>query len=187
MAQRKLNPNLWIDKYADYLFNYSISRVNDTVIAEDLVQETFLSALKALKQFKGDSNERTWLTSILKRKIIDHYRKTNSAKGKAEVKMDNYKNATEEGKWLEENIEDTSYKNSEMLFENEDLRMALLNCMEKLPKKHAELFKQKTILNMDTKTICKEHNITASNLWVIIHRSRMQLIECLNKEWFNRN
>ncbi len=44
-------------------------------MAEDLVQETMLSAYQARDKFRGGSSERTWLVSILKRKIIDHYRK----------------------------------------------------------------------------------------------------------------
>ena len=68
MPNHLLNPNKWIDLYADYLFNYTISRVNDREIAQDLVQETFLAGLKSMKNFKGEASERTWLISILKRK-----------------------------------------------------------------------------------------------------------------------
>ena len=73
-----INPNNWIKLYSDYLFNYTISRVNDREIARDLVSETFLSGLKSMENFSGKASERTWLTSILKRKVIDHYRKINS-------------------------------------------------------------------------------------------------------------
>jgi RNA polymerase sigma factor (sigma-70 family) len=79
-----LNPNKWIDNYADYLFNYAVVRVNDSDLAKDLVQETFFAGLKSAKNFEGKATERTWLVSILKRKVIDHYRKINSNKGKAE-------------------------------------------------------------------------------------------------------
>ena len=36
-----LNPSKWIDLYADYLYNYAISRVDNQELAKDLVQETF--------------------------------------------------------------------------------------------------------------------------------------------------
>ena len=104
MPKHQIDPNKWIDLYSDYLFNYTISRVNDRDIAQDLVQDTFLAGLKSMKNFKGEASERTWLISILKRKIIDHYRKINSNKGKAEVRM-NYNSDTEsEGDWLEERV-----------------------------------------------------------------------------------
>ena len=85
MSGHEINPNKWIDLYSDYLFNFTITRVNDREIAQDLIQETFFAGLKSMKNFKGEASERTWLISILKRKIIDHYRKINSNKGKAEV------------------------------------------------------------------------------------------------------
>ena len=75
-----LDTNKWIDNYADYLFNYAITRVNDEDIAKDLIQETFLAGVKSAKNFQGKSSERTWLVSILKRKIIDYYRNINSKK-----------------------------------------------------------------------------------------------------------
>ena len=75
MFKNQLKPNLWVDKYSDYLFNFTIIKVNDSEIAKDLISETFLAGLKSKDNFKGEASERTWLTSILKRKIIDHYRK----------------------------------------------------------------------------------------------------------------
>ncbi len=50
------------------MFYYTRSRISDVEMAKDLVQETFLSALKAMPNFQGKSNERTWLIAILKRK-----------------------------------------------------------------------------------------------------------------------
>src|SRR5690554_8123311 len=128
MSKHFINPNKWIDKYSDYLFNFTISRVNDREKAKDLVQDTFFAALKAMKNFKGEASERTWLISILKRKIIDHYRKRNSEKGKAEIKV-SYLNPDSEGDWLEENAADPFDRTAENTLENEDLRLAILKCM----------------------------------------------------------
>ncbi len=179
-----LNPDLWVDKYADYLYNYTIVRVNDREVAQDLISETFLAGLKSKKNFKGEASERTWLISILKRKIIDHYRKINSNKGKAEVHI-NYRNEDSEGDWLEENASDPFDRNAENTMENEELGLAILACLEKLNEKQAEIFKLKTIDGFDTEAICKEFNISPSNLWVIIHRARKSLADCLEKNWFN--
>ena len=52
MPEHKIEPNNWIKKYSDYLFNYTVSRVDDREIAKDLVQETFFAALKSMKNFK---------------------------------------------------------------------------------------------------------------------------------------
>lgn len=182
--KHKIDTAQWVDRYADYLFNYAITRVNDTYMAEELVQETFIAGLKSMKNFKGEATERTWLVSILKRKIIDQYRKSNSKKGQAEVRMDFSTTSEQDGDWLEEQVEDTATLNAESHLENKELGLAIEICLEKLPIKQAEVFKQKTILEQETETICKEHNISASNLWVIIHRARVQLMQCLNEEWF---
>lgn len=184
MPNHLLNPNKWIDLYADYLFNYTISRVNDREIAQDLVQETFLAGLKSMKNFKGEASERTWLISILKRKIIDHYRKINSNKGKAEVRITSNNESETEGDWLEERVADPFDKTAEDSMQNTELGEAILNCLSKLPEKQAEVFRMKTIEGIETEDICNELNITASNLWVIIHRARTAMVLCLKESWF---
>jgi len=183
MPKHQIDPNKWIELYSDYLFNYTISRVSDRDKSQDLVQDTFLAGLKSMKNFKGQASERTWLISILKRKIIDHYRKINSKKGKAEVRI-NYKDSESEGDWLEERVADPFDKTAEDNLQNSELGDAIHNCLEKLPKKQADVFKMKTILGYETEVICNELNITASNLWVIIHRARTAMAGCLKENWF---
>ncbi|WP_026753836.1 sigma-70 family RNA polymerase sigma factor [Sediminibacter sp. Hel_I_10] len=183
MPKHIIDPKKWISSYSDYLFNYTITRVNDREIAKDLVQDTFVAGLKSMKNFKGEASERTWLISILKRKIIDHYRKINSKKGKAEVRM-TYNSDENEGDWLEERVADPFDKTAQDTIENAELGDAIYKCMAKLPNKQAQVFKMKTILNYETEAICNELNITASNLWVIIHRARTALAECMQKTWY---
>jgi len=183
MPKHEIHPDKWIDLYADYLFNYTVTRVSDREIAQDLVQDTFFAGLKSMKNFKGEASERTWLISILKRKIIDHYRKINSNKGKAEVRIQ-YNDAETEGDWLEERVADPFDKTAEDDMQNSELGDAIHNCLSKLPKKQSDVFKMKTILNYETEVICNELNITASNLWVIIHRARTAMADCLKENWF---
>lgn len=184
MSLHTLNPDLWVDSYADYLFNFAVGRVSDPEVAKDLVSETFLAGLKSAKNFKGDAAERTWLIAILKRKVIDHYRKSNSKKGKAEVRMNYSASSDAEGDWLEEQVADpfSTLENSAM--ENEELGLAIHGCIAKLPKKQALVFTMKTIQGISTEDICNELEINPSNLWVMIHRARTGLMECLNKNWF---
>lgn len=182
MPKHKLDPNVWVDHYSDYLFNFTIVRVNNSEIAKDLISETFLAGLKSKDNFKGEASERTWLISILKRKIIDHYRKINSKKGKAEVRM-TYNDEESEGDWLEERVSDPYDRNAEDYMENQELGLAILDCLDTLKEKQATIFKMKTLDGFDTEAICNEYNITASNLWVIIHRARKAMAECLEKNW----
>ena len=184
MPNHQIDPNKWIDLYADYLFNFTISRVNDKDIAQDLVQDTFLAGLKSMKNFKGEASERTWLISILKRKIIDHYRKINSKKGKAEVRMTYNSDSETEGDWLEERVADPYDRTAEDTIENNELSDAIFDCLNKLPEKQATVFKMKTIQGFDTEAICNDLGITPSNLWVIIHRARTAMAICMKKNWF---
>jgi len=184
MIKHQLDPNKWVDLYSDYLFNFTIVRVSDSEIAKDLISETFLAGLKSKDNFKGEATERTWLISILKRKIIDHYRKINSNKGKAEVRI-TYKNEESEGDWLEEHVSDPFDKTAEDTMENTELGLAIINCLGSINEKQAMIFKMKTIDNFDTEAICNEFDISASNLWVIIHRARKAMAECMEKTWFN--
>ncbi|MCL7762033.1 sigma-70 family RNA polymerase sigma factor [Polaribacter sp. Z014] len=180
-----LNTDKWIDNYADYMYNYAVVRVNNGDLAKDLVQDTFFAGLKSAKNFQGKSTERTWLISILKRKIIDHYRKINSKKGQAEVRMNFYDDGENEGNWIEERVPQSWDNQSEKTIENEELKSQLESCIDALPEKYAMVFRMKTIQEFETEEICKELDITASNLWVIIHRARTQLRKCMEDNWFN--
>jgi len=184
MPINELNPQKWVDAYADYLFNYAVARVSDPEIAKDLVQETFFAGLNSAKNYKGDAAERTWLIAILKRKVIDHYRKLNSKKGKAEVRVNYTGNTDEEGDWLEERVADPFSKGGDDALENEELGIAIQDCISKLPKKQSLVFKMKTIQGMETEDICNELGINPSNLWVMIHRARTSLMGCMNQNWF---
>ena len=79
------NPKNWVVNYADYLYNYAVTRINDDELARDLVQETFLAALEKVEKFEGRSKEGTWLTAILRNKIIDVYRKKSASLLKQEI------------------------------------------------------------------------------------------------------
>lgn len=184
MERHQLHPENWVDQYADYLFNYAVSRVSDAELAKDLVQETFFAGLKSAKNYKGTAAERTWLIAILKRKVIDHYRKSNSKKGKAEVRMSYSSHSDTDGDWLEEQVADPISTLENDGIENEELGFAIQECISRLPKKQSLVFTMKTIQGMSTEDICKELGINPSNLWVMIHRARTALMGCLNQNWF---
>jgi RNA polymerase sigma-70 factor (ECF subfamily) len=179
-----LNPDKWIDLYADYLYNYAITRVDGQDLAKDLVQETFFSGIKGKDNFRGQAAERTWLVSILKRKIIDHYRKINSAKGQKEVRMNFYEEGEKKGSWIEEMVPQSWGNDAEKEIENTELKDSLEACIQNLPEKYRIVFMLKTVQNYETEEICNELGITASNLWVIIHRARIQLRNCMEENWF---
>ena len=186
-----LKPQNWVDEHGNYLYNFAIVRVNDRDKAEDLVQETFLAGLKAKDKFQGKSSERTWLISILKRKIIDTYRKQYSSKVSS---MADYEHnisdgdfyRTEDpfkGHWLEGKGPHSNSLLPEGEIEQDELREVIRLCIKHLPPNLAAAFVMKMIDEADSEEICKELGITSSNLWVMLHRARLKMRSCVETKW----
>lgn len=188
--QKILNPNNWIKTYADELYGYAMGKTSNTELAEDLVQETFLAGLKSLENFKGNSSERTWLFAILKFKIADHYRKASTKYEISNSKFSNNDDSfmanyfTEDGDWKESAAPKEWGIDFSTAIENKELGIALDNCIDKLPKNQKLLIVLKLVEEEETEKVCKELNITPTNYWVIIHRAKLQLRACLEKNWF---
>ena len=183
------DPNSWVDLHGDYLYNFAVSRVYVKELAEDLVQDTFLSAVKSFGQFQKKSAIRTWLTSILKNKIIDHYKK-KSTQNEVGQEHDPENSNQEEyfnssGRWHEATrpkLWDTDFQTP---VEKSEFYEVLNKCLEHLPTQWSAVFALKNIDDLDSKEICKELGISSSNYWVIMHRSKLELRKCMGKNWFN--
>lgn len=186
MHDTNLDPSTWIKKYGDYLYNFAIARVYDQATAQDLVQETFFSAVKAKNSFEGRSTEKTWLTSILKRKIIDHYRK--NVRNKEDNILDNNDHFQREGilkgHWEDEALPQAWEYSETQVLENTEFYKVLQGCLAHLPERMAATFSMKEIQDYSTEEVCKELDITPSNLWVLMHRAKLKLRKCLEKNWF---
>ena len=186
MAEISLNPDTWVEDYGNYLYNFAIMRVYDSELAEDLVQDTFLSAVKAKDGFLGNSSVKTWLTSILKRKIIDYFRK--NARNKEDKILDKpdffQTQGILKGHWDDNHLPDQWHFSESGLLEDTEFYKVLKGCLSKLPQKMAASFTLKEVEDYTTEEICKELDITPSNLWVMIHRAKLQLRDCLEKRWF---
>lgn len=186
MTRHSLDPNQWIHQYADALYAYTLPRVNDAALAEDIVQETFLSAWKARDSFKGEASEKSWLYRICKNKIIDHYRK----KARSIIKplsetdpSDHFFNEAEH--WTAEDQPGDWGINAQSTIENKEFYSILESCRKKLQQLQQSVFAMKYMEDMDSEEICKALDITPSNYWVLIHRAKLQLRACLEKNWIN--
>jgi len=182
-VQDSIDTSTWVDDYSDMLYNYAIVRVNDHEMAKDLVQDTFISALKGLANFQGKSSVKTWLFSIIKRKIIDHWRKQDTRQTKP---MSALGTDTEEGEQrIIERQTNGTISQIEVDYNNKELREAIMGCIQDLPDKWRGIVIDKLVEGNETEEVCKEHDVTASNLWVIIHRAKVQLRDCIELKWFN--
>jgi RNA polymerase sigma-70 factor (ECF subfamily) len=185
-----LDPENWVKEHSDYLFSFALSRLLNKDDALDLVQETFFSALKAAHSFKGESSERTWLTAILKRKIIDHYRKKSSNKenflGSIHDRDGRFQeDGRAEGHWKKE-FAPQSWLVENNTIEEEEFQRIFTGCLSFLPSTWAAVFTFKIMEELSTEDVCKELNISSSNVWTIIHRAKLQLRECITKNWFEK-
>jgi len=178
----------WVNKYADYLYSYAVARLNDEEQARDLVQETFLGALERIDKFEGRSSERTWLTAILKNKIMDVYRKRASRLGRrTEAPIESYEQHeffyAENGHWREEHWPKAFGIEEYDPLSAKEFQHVLKKCMQKLPSLWLSVFTMKHIDDEKTEMICSELNVTPANFWVIIHRTKLNLRSCLQQNW----
>ena len=185
-------PAQWPDRFGDELYRFALSRVSDSETAEELVQETFLSALNALDTFRAEASERTWLFVILRRKIIDHYRRQArvtqvsldqiSESGAGEADFFNPEN----GHWLDSQTP-VSWLNADADLEQQELHEILARCQQRLPPQQEAVFAMRFVEELSAEEICQELGLTSSNYWVIIHRAKLQLRRCLEKHGLGQN
>jgi RNA polymerase sigma-70 factor (ECF subfamily) len=185
-----LRPEDWVKTYADYLYSLALIKVSNKETAEDLVQETFLSAFKAKDTFRHGSSEKTWLTAILKNKIIDHYRKKDVLKDVSTYISDTDRGFDEhffnehDGHWMMES-EPLAWKElADAKLNRNEFNKIIQYCIQKMPTKLVPVFVAKFLDEAESEFICKEYNITSSNYWVIIHRAKVLIRSCLEKNWF---
>lgn len=191
-ANHQLEPEKWVYRYSDYLFNFACTRLSRRDIAEDMVQETFLAAWNAKDNFQSNASEKTWLTSILKNKIVDHYRKSST---KNELNIfdkdsgDNFmshffdKEGVHNGHWTDAAAPQDWKKDLRSNIEAEEFQDILRQCLSKLPERARGVFVMKIIDGEESETICKELGITPSNFWILMHRAKLQLRECMEMNW----
>ena len=182
----RLDPARWVEVHGDYLYNYAYSRVRSKELAEDLVQDTFIAGLKAGKSFKGKSSEITWLISILKRKVIDHYRKmsTRNEMVSSEFASPFHKEGSDdEGHWILDRAPKHWESELDDPVNRKEFRKILDECLANLPRKWQAVFVLRMVDGINSEKVCKELGCTSSNLWVMLHRARLKLRECIEIKW----
>lgn len=189
-TENSLDPATWLDAYGDALYKFAHFRVNNTAMAEDLVQETFLAAIKAKDRFSGRSSVKTWLTGILKNKIVDYYRKKNRTQS-MQAAADFYEREESElfsadGHWNYDNPNIPHEWNPEQVenLDRQEFMRHFRDCSQLLPEKTRQVFYMREIDGLTTNEICESLAISQQNLWTILHRARMALRGCLEKNFF---
>jgi len=180
-----VNIEAWVDEHGDALYSYALSRLRNSASAEDVVQETFLAALRSQDRYSGNSSPRTWLIGILKHKIVDLIRKESREQPLDEIEM---LEASEEmffdrkGHWRVAPADWQAHPDK--IFEQKEFMAVLACCLDHLPDRLRRLFVLRELEAQESEEICKLLEITPTNLWVMLYRARMRLRGCLTENWF---
>ena len=188
-----VNPERWVQEYGDTLFGFAALRVRDRAIAQDLVQETFLAAIKARDSFGGRSTERAWLFGILRNKLTDYYRLQSREVPLADLEslLPEEQGAfgasglTKDG-WVH-GVEPKAWETPEEILSSKEFREVLKRCLSGLPDKVAQVFVLREIDGISSDEICKDLGVSPNNVWVMLHRARMGLRRCLEVHWFGKD
>lgn len=174
------------NSHRGYLLRVAVLQLRDNHVAEDVVQDTLLAALQGASGFSGRSSLKTWLTGILKHKIVDAIRRKGREPALAsfdeECQLDDLDALFDEsGHW---DNPPADWGDPESALSRQQFLEVMQMCLEKLPPNTARVFTMREVMDLGSEEICKELSITSTNLWVILYRARMALRQCLEQNWF---
>jgi RNA polymerase sigma-70 factor (ECF subfamily) len=176
-----------LETHRRYLLRVAQMQLRDADLAEDVVQETLVAALSARGGFSGRSSVKTWLTGILKHKIVDAIRQKQRqpvvlASFDEETDLEDFDPLFKDnGAWA---APPADWGDPENALSRREFFDVMDLCLEKLPPNTARVFVMREVMELTSDEICKELTITANNLWVILYRARMALRLCLEQNWF---
>ena len=175
----------WAELYSDQLYIWAYYKTSDRETAEDLVQETFLAAVNSFQKFEVKSEPKTWLLSILRNKIADHFRKSYRNNENNTVSLSQFFDDNED--WiLNERPQNWEIAEDQHLLDNPDFSKILANCFSKLPRQWNASIVLKYIEEKESEKVCQELQISPTNYWQILHRAKLQLRKCLELNWFKK-
>jgi RNA polymerase sigma-70 factor (ECF subfamily) len=180
------DPEVWVDRHGDGLYRYALLRLRSPDLAADVVQETFLEALRVRGSFSGQSSERTWLVGILRHKILDHYRRTG--RGQAAVGNGTAEGLADDpafdrrGRWR---LAPASWAGDPArAMETREFWDVFGRCLARLPQGLADAFFLREVDGLGAAEVQDLLGITPANLWARLHRARSLLRRCLELNWF---
>lgn len=179
------NVEEWFRDHADGLYRYSLLRVGDQAKAEDLVQETFLSAVKSKDSFAGQSSVRGWLLGILKHKIADHFRKEfrdqDTARGYGSIDeiSDNFDILC----WVKGFGPKLWSDDPHRALENKHFLEVVRKCLRELPDHLRNVFVLREIEELETHEIQEIVGAKSGYVRVMLHRGRVLLRSCVERLW----
>lgn len=168
----------WVDEHADALYRFALTKLQNDDVIEDLLQETYLAALRGYKGFRGEASIRTWLIGILRIKIADYRRKQFRNLPQADISVQDL--PVREDRLSDWDISDSS------TIEKAEFWSTLERCLSKLPDSLVAAYTLREVDDKSATQVCDILGISAQNLAVRLYRARALLRECLDRNWFQR-
>lgn len=180
-AAKPVDPSSWLEKYGDILYNYALNRLRYHELAEEAVQDTLMSAIRAAQSFQGESTERTWLFAILRNKIADVLRR--EWKTHSRVSLDDEANPESllfdsTGNWRT-----GGFGCGRCELESREFHEIVMKCIQKLPRNQATIFILKVLQEKKSEEICQDLQISTTNYWARLHRARLAIANCVERHW----
>lgn len=173
------------------MLRFAQLQLRDSGAAEDMVQEALIAAMGNVRSFAGRASLKTWMFAILRNKIVDHIRASSREVCGADL-VDNRGDADlkdfdalfdERGFWNPDDRPAT-WSDPDASFVQKEFWVVFDACLDNLPAQIARVYMMREFLELETGEICRQLGITRSNCWVILHRARLGLRECLENRWF---
>ena len=178
ISEPLIEPEQWVSLHGDALFAYARQRIRDRDQALELVQETFLEGLRSQQRFEGRASERTWLISILRHKILDHYRKRSCQNSPTSLEDTNPSaDFDRHGHWT------SPTPLPQVDLERVEFWEVFQGCLDELPQSYSEAFILCEIEGVGGTEACAILGISQVNLWARLHRARLGLRRLLSDRW----
>jgi RNA polymerase sigma-70 factor (ECF subfamily) len=179
-----------LERLRGELLRFATLQLRDPHLAEDVVQDTLLSALSKASQFAGRSSLKTWVFTILRNNVVDALR--------SRARTISASDFAAEGESLDAAF-DTLFKENahwspasrpadwgrpDEALQEQQFWAVFDACMAHLPPNTARVFMMREVLELSSQEICETLSISMSNCHVILHRARNALRRCLEGNWF---
>lgn len=173
----------WLEEHGDMLYAFALRRLGDAHMAEEAVQNTLLAALENVKSFNARSGVRTWLTGILKFKIIDILRERQQwheplGRDELEYGVSEDDLFAEDGHWAQAPVE---WLDPARLLDQKQIRALIDACIARLPRRMAQLFWLREMQEESAEQVCHSLGISGANLYQMLFRARQTLRVCLTE------
>lgn len=178
----------WVEEHSDALYHYVLKHGFEEQGGKDIVQDAFLSAWHGIDNYKAQASARNWLFVILKNKITDHFRKAVN-----KITIESLEDESNDRSFFDDHDhwKEGMYPQQWSIdFNNpgdvNDFRRIFNGCTGKLKRIQNAVFVMKYVDNEQSENICKELGLSSSNYWVILHRAKVLLRACLEKNWLTK-